>query len=274
MNILLRDECPICECTHHTPVHHPAAGRQWRLERCSCCDFVFLYNPPEVNVAGGRFHWEHSATHDKESDVSKHFSAARRARRLLAHTKRMMGAITRRDKLADLAREYFRPGPVLDIGCGNGSVVTSLPDWVQPWGIELSEWLAAEAAMRFRKLGGDAFCADALTGLRDFLEGHASGVIARSFLEHEVRPLEVLQEIERVLMPGGAVILKLPNYASINRLVRGNAWCGYRFPDHVNYFKPDHLRHLLERAGLRVVRFGFRDRFPTSDNMWCVATAK
>lgn len=114
-------------------------------------------------------------------------------------------------------------------------------------------------------------CDDALNGLRGFADGFFTGVLARSFLEHEIRPLEVLQEIRRVLAPGGAVIIKVPNYASINRLTRGDDWCGYRFPDHVNYFEPGHLQHLLEQAGLEIARFGLRDYFPTSDNMWCVA---
>lgn len=69
------------------------------------------------------------------------------------------------------------------------------------------------------------------------------------------------------------MILKLPNYASWNRMIRGKRWCGYRFPDHVNYFTPRALRRILELNGFEVAWFRWRDRLPTSDNMWCVARA-
>ena len=36
--------------------------------------------------------------------------------------------------------------------------------------------------------------------------------------------------------PGGVAIVKVPNYGSLNRMVMGGNWCGFRIPDHVNYF--------------------------------------
>ncbi len=39
----------------------------------------------------------------------------------------------------------------------------------------------------------------------------------------------------------------------------------------MNYFTPASLERLLEESGFRIARFGFLDRLPTSDNMWCVA---
>ena len=92
-----------------------------------------------------------------------------------------------------------------------------------------------------------------------------------AFLEHEMHPLETLRAAARVLRPDGRLILKMPNYASINRRVRGARWCGFRFPDHVNYFTPASLRAMVQAAGLRVVRMHVSDRLPTSDNMWLVA---
>jgi hypothetical protein len=74
-----------------------------------------------------------------------------------------------------------------------------------------------------------------------------------------------------VLRPDGRLILKMPNYASVNRRVRGARWCGYRFPDHVNYFTPASLQAMVRAAGLEVVRMRAVDRLPTSDNMWLVA---
>jgi hypothetical protein len=80
----------------------------------------------------------------------------------------------------------------------------------------------------------------------------------------------VLEETRRVMRPGARIIIKVPNYDSWNRRLRGAKWCGFRFPDHVNYFTPETMTRLVKKAGMRVVRFGMGDRMPTSDNMWLV----
>ena len=69
-------------------------------------------------------------------------------------------------------------------------------------------------------------------------------------------------------------IIKVPNYNSINRRVRGNKWCGFRFPDHVNQFTPKTLLTMVSNANYEVVKFNFFDYLPTSDNMWMVIKPK
>jgi SAM-dependent methyltransferase len=219
------------------------------------------------------FAWEKTMVREKERRDREFAPLVGKARRSIAGVRRGVRGLMKRNKTAELSRRFFAPGPVLDVGCGNGGLIASLPAGAVPWGIELSAGLAREARSRFEASGGKVIEADALGGLKQCDDDYFTGVLARSFLEHETRPFEVLAEIRRVLRPGGALILKMPNYGCLNRRVRGDQWCGYRFPDHVNYFTPAHLERLLERAGLRILRFAFRDRFPTSDNMWCVAAA-
>jgi hypothetical protein len=84
-------------------------------------------------------------------------------------------------------------------------------------------------------------------------------------------PLPVLQELARTLAPRGVVVIKVPNYGSLNRRVMGSRWCGFRFPDHLNYFTPKSLRSMIADAGLKVQKFGLMDHLPTGDNMWMIA---
>jgi hypothetical protein len=65
-------------------------------------------------------------------------------------------------------------------------------------------------------------------------------------------------------------VVKVPNWACINRSVRGERWCGFRWPYHVNYFTPDTLREMAARAGLVVSRMSRIDVSPLSDNMYAV----
>ena len=81
----------------------------------------------------------------------------------------------------------------------------------------------------------------------------------------------VLQKILRILRSGAHLIIKVPNYVCLNRVIMGKKWCGFRYPDHVNYWTPKTLIKIISDTGFQIVRFNIRDRFPTSDNMWLVA---
>jgi hypothetical protein len=63
----------------------------------------------------------------------------------------------------------------------------------------------------------------------------------------------------------------VPNYGYLNRIVMGQKWGGFRYPDHVNYWTPETLIKIIRDTGFQIVRFKIWDRFPTSDNMWLVA---
>ena len=72
------------------------------------------------------------------------------------------------------------------------------------------------------------------------------------------------------LADDGVVVVKVPNYDCLGRRVRGRRWCGYRWPDHVNYFTPATLATTAARAGLAVARMRFFDRSPLSDSLYAV----
>ena len=66
------------------------------------------------------------------------------------------------------------------------------------------------------------------------------------------------------------VIIKVPNYDSVNRKIRKEKWCGFHFPDHVNQFTPKTLLKMVKDTNYEVLKFNFLDYLPTSDNMWMV----
>jgi hypothetical protein len=46
----------------------------------------------------------------------------------------------------------------------------------------------------------------------------------------------------------------------------GRKWCGFRYPDHLNYFTPASLRSMAAKAGF-AIHFRYRHWLPTNDNM-------
>jgi len=228
---------------------------------------VYLENAVEYSALEDVMAWEKTYAAEAETRRRRNPVLYRAAR----VPKALWQRVLRRDKLVSWVRRYFASGAVLDVGCAGGHTLERLPGQFIPYGIEISAELSRLAQQRFAPRGGRAVQGDALSELRQFDAEFFTGVIMSSFLEHESEPSAVLVAATRVMRRDACIIVKVPNFGSWNRALRGTRWCGFRFPDHVNYFTPPLLRLLVTGSGLQVVRFGLLDRFPTSDSMWLVA---
>jgi len=266
---VLARNCPKCGTDNSAATALEYSWQNWILKGCSGCAFVYLENPPGYEALVSEFAWERNHG-DRSERMREEFPLSYHLARVWKKFRRW--AIRKPNKLANRIATSFPAGPVVDIGCGSGDYLAGLPDVYEPCGVEISEELARRARERLAERGGRIFAMSAIEGLAAVPEGTVSGIIMRSFLEHEQQPAELLARAWAALRPGGATIIKVPNYASVNRRVMGPRWCGFRFPGHVNYFTPQSLREMVEATGFRVERFGLFDRFYLSDNMWMVAS--
>lgn len=248
------------------PVH--GCGEDiWRLCECRRCGFTYLDRSPDYEALVSAMAWEKTAVAEVERravlrPISHRLSKLARARMRLLPRKTMQSLVSR----------HAKPGNVVDLGCGTGTQLAGLPADYVPYGIEVSREAAAKAHDNFAARGGMAVNAPSLEGLQRFTSGFFTAATLRSYLEHELHPRAVLAELRRTLAPNGVAIVKVPNYASINRRLTGHKWCGFRYPDHLNYFTPASLARIAAACGYRV-RFGLTDRLPTSDNMYAVLRA-
>jgi len=230
------------------------------MAACTSCGFTYLKNVPDYSRLVSEFAWE--KTWAEEAKRRKSERSAFRA----------VDAATsfrwkfRRDAGARYLK-VFGAGRVLDIGCGRGD---SLPAPLIPYGIELSAGLQAESDPKFRERGGYVLLGPAIEKLGDFEEGFFDGVLMSSILEHDMNPRGLLTAVRRVLKDGGKLYLKLPNFGVSNRHVRGPKWCGFRYPDHVNYFTVPDLERMAKDCGYAFTQL---NRFaPFSDNMHVLLT--
>lgn len=251
--------CPLCsKSINNNNLNY--YSKPWTLVKCDC-SFVYMPEVPVYERMKKEFSWERNFN---EGEV---ITTKKRVRRFIK-------GILKRDKLKYLLNKFCKKGEILDIGCGSGAKFNNISNEYIPYGIDISEDSAKEADKVFKKRGGEAVCAPSTEVLDRFGENKFSGAILRAYLEHEHDPFEVLKNLKFTLKPDAHAIIKVPNYNSVNRRVRGNNWCGFRFPDHVNQFTPKTLLTMVSNANYEVVKFNFFDYLPTSDNMWMVIKPK
>ncbi|MHB8174101.1 MAG: class I SAM-dependent methyltransferase [Nitrospirota bacterium] len=259
--------CPLCgQVNMGAPVFMQKGV--WRINKCRKCGFIYLENPPTYSELAEEFAWEKSSRMESENRRKKepvlyNISKA---------SKKFIKKFFKRGKLTELINSYFTMGNILDIGCGAGNALAGLKPWYVPFGIEISKNLSETANLRLARRGGLVINTDAIEGLNSFQPEFFSGIIMSGYLEHEMNPMGVLKDSFRTIKPGGHLIIKVPNYGSINRILRGHLWCGFRFPDHVNYFTSNSLKEMVSKAGFNVAKFGFFDHLPTSDSLWMVVS--
>jgi SAM-dependent methyltransferase len=257
-------ECPLCDQCNDAAPDSGFSHDVWTVKDCTSCGFVYIDHAPIYQIQTEHMAWERTTV----------VEAARRGRTrplsqaLSKFTRWRMRWLPRRTMSRYVATRASS-GNVLDLGCGDGGALHGMPAVFRLYGIEISRQAAQLADQMFRKRGGHVVNAPSVHGLAQFPEGFFTAVTMRSYLEHEMHPLPVLRQVARVLAPGGFAVVKVPNYASLNRGIMGRNWCGFRYPDHLNYFTPKTLRRMARRCGL-VTKFGLTGRLPTSDNMWAV----
>jgi SAM-dependent methyltransferase len=154
--------------------------------------------------------------------------------------------------LAD-AIPALRPGRMLEVGCASGSYLhrMSRRGW-QVAGIEPAADAASYcAALGYRVHAGPLETAPDCFGTFDLVAGWM-------VLEHLHDLVGGLAKLHSWTKPGGWLAVSVPNAASFERRLFGDAWFPLQLPNHLFHFTPATLRKTLERAGWEVARIAFQ----------------
>lgn len=237
-----RRACPYCQSSHQVGLDEYSLS-PWRIVRCGECSFVYLANPVDYADLVEDQAWETNVLKEIERrKTDRPFSY-----RLSQLTRRRLKILGR--PKSHRFSGVFKSGRILDVGCGKGE---NLPPPLVPFGVEISKNLSQIADKAMRARGGLCIHGNAVDGVKSFDSQFFDGVLLRSFLEHETKPLPLLIGLNRILKTDGIVYIRVPNFSSLNRRVMGRKWCGFRYPDHVNYFSMKSLSRMADKAGFRM----------------------
>jgi ubiquinone/menaquinone biosynthesis C-methylase UbiE len=148
-----------------------------------------------------------------------------------------------------LVNRYAIPGGrILDAGTGTGLNLRHLPAGsvgldINPRNVEL----VAQRLPEHQVVLGDIES-------MPFKDGSFSTVVCTEVLEHVPNPSRALDEMKRVLVPGGVLIGSVPARSTIWRLRFLSSTCPHSEPFH-NEYLPDEVRQMLRDWTVKVLRY-------------------
>lgn len=147
-----------------------------------------------------------------------------------------------RGRSARRLRQIAPPGPILDVGAGEGVLVEAL-----------------------RREGREATGLDPFAGGPHVQKGDLSGeeegawaaVVFWHSLEHLPEPAVELEGAVRLLQAGGVIVIAVPNSDSLQAKLFGDNWLALDPPRHLVHLTSRALRTRLRELGLRVERVSY-----------------
>jgi SAM-dependent methyltransferase len=157
-----------------------------------------------------------------------------------------------------------RPRTVLDVGCATGDLLLAARD--DGWsgvGVELSVW----ASQRARAQG--LTVVESLASVPPTDDGFGL-VTMFHVVEHLIDPRPTLRAVAGLVHPCGVVVIEVPQWRSLGRLLRRSSWAQLRPPEHITFLDPASMTALLRSTGLTPVQM--TTPYPHLRDRWAVAT--
>jgi SAM-dependent methyltransferase len=146
-----------------------------------------------------------------------------------------------RSSLANRLHRVLPPGPVLDVGAGDGTLVEAfVRRGREAVGLEPH---ASGPHIRNTEV--------------EEVAGNWSAVIFWHSLEHLRQPARALSHAATLLAPGGTLVVAVPNATSLQARAFGDRWLALDLPRHLVHLNPPALLSKIEALGLRVERVSY-----------------
>ena len=159
---------------------------------------------------------------------------------------RLEGLILR--ERVSFVRRHTRGNRILDVGCGNGSLLQALSETnYDVYGLEPYQDALAGVSVDLRSRIQCAPFEAANYPTESF-----DVITLWHVLEHLARPVETLQGIRNYLKTDGILILEVPNFASHESRWLGPHWYNLDAPYHFWHFTPITLEATIRRSGFQV----------------------
>ena len=156
---------------------------------------------------------------------------------------------TRLEEITAGFARYRQTNRLLDIGCGAGNLlVAARKNGWNPQGLDV----APNAIDHVRELGFEVFLGELQKA--QFPSQHFDVITAAEIIEHLSDPRSLLEEIARILRPGGLFWTTTPHARGLSARVLGLKWRCVWPPEHLQLFSIGGLTALLRDVGFGEIR--------------------
>lgn len=232
--------CPMCGADDSALVFeggdllHPGE-ETFKLNRCRVCDHYYLNPRPSVEQIGDYYPEDYMPFQSAIEDEQQWW-------------KRLDRRHGRYRRCKPVHQAAGKAGRLLDVGCATGVFMDGMRHF--GWeveGVEPTAYAAAYARERFGFTIFEGRLEDA-----PYPDSSFDAITLWDVLEHVHEPREVLTHINRLLQPGGLLVMSLPNPDSLEARLLGRYWAGWDLPRHLNLYRPAQLRKHLTQMGFTV----------------------
>lgn len=222
-----REHCPLCHSARldfYTLIQH--FEPHFRIDQCLDCGHLFM-NPQ----------WTSSYN---ESLYQKEYFAGEAAYHY--HDERSTSyydAYVWRARLKRI-RQFQKRGHLLDIGCAFGGFLQEAAKYFIPYGVEPSDYAADWLNERFHNVHPGPL------ETAPWPDESMDVITAIEVIEHIPEPQTFLENIGRLLKPGGLVVIQTADFHGWQAVKQGGDY-HYFLPGHLHYYHLKNLKAILRR---------------------------
>lgn len=232
--------CPLCQSPRLSDAFEVQYWREHTLtyNDCAACGAVFANPMPSDAVI----------TQGNEALVRRY----QQHRSLEQEFREARQAYLRGRMLARSLTSWKKHGRVLELGCYHGFFSYGIKNHSH-WEVEGLE-ISSELSRFVQEVLGMTCHCGTLESL-SLPQDRYDFIVCHDLIEHINQPTRFLQQLSRILAPGGRIQIVTPNAHQDLAFTR-RAWrAGIRMPmllNHIMYFRPRTLKHALSAAGLKI----------------------
>lgn len=222
--------CIVCANNHF---EHWAKAGPYEVEKCPKCDLIFLN--PQLNENG-------------LNDYYTNYIGKRRLNNSLKMEQRSEQYILD----SELINRFLLKGTILDVGCSGGFFLNTIGEDYERYGTELDQDAVEYAKINFPSFGNNI--KQGTLHSAEFEDEKFDLVIMRGVIEHLLEPEASIEEVSRILKPGGYYyICATPNGASFSADLYRENWTLFHPVQHLWLFSPDNFSVICKRQKLSLI---------------------
>lgn len=240
MSLIHYQHCPICGSEKIskkiTAKDYTVSKENFDIWECAVCTGRFTQDIPDVNGIGHYYQSPEYISHSetREGLINRLYHSVRK--------------ITMRSKQNWVkSASGVKQGSLLDIGSGTGAFL----HYMKQVGWEVT---GLEPDAGARQNAKDLYNVESrsVEDLFTLAPGQFDCITMWHVLEHVHNLHGYIEQIRKLLKPGGALLIAVPNYTSTDARIYGQDWAAYDVPRHLYHFSPHAMDVLLQQHKIRI----------------------